>query len=64
MDIQHTTRRIEPVVIPAYPTGNPFRTIQIERVIPPEQRVDATLPTVKQLWQLHDYSSSVLKLID
>ena len=49
----HTTRRIEPVVIPAYPTGNPFRTKQIERVIPSE-RVDATLPTVKQLRQLHD----------
>jgi len=58
----HTTRRIEPVVIPAYPTGNPFRTIQIERVIPSEQRVDATLPTVKQLRQLHDAHEAHIKL--
>ena len=58
----HTTRKIEPVVIPAYPTGNPFRTIQNERVVPSEQRVDATLPTVKQLQQLHDAHKKHIKL--
>ena len=64
----HTTRKIKPVVIPAHPTGNPFRTIQrtfqIERVIPPEQRVDATLPTVKNQGQLHDAHKAHIKLYE
>ena len=64
----HTTRKIKPVVIPAHPTGNPFRTIQrtfqIERVIPSEQRVDATLPTVKNQGQLHDAHKAHIKLYE